>query len=93
MAKNDEKNNGPEETKKNNGDDKLLKAACKAYGIKDEHILASSVKTDGEVVIVTHGGVKVRWREGDKVEPLDPVRVDGIVRKKPKVVVGKKKSS
>ena len=72
--------------------DPLLDAACKAYGIEKKFVFAHSVKA-GEVTIVTNGGAKVRWKKGDEVEPLEPVRVDGIVRKKPKVIAGKKKKA
>jgi len=42
-------------------------------------------------VIVTNGGAKVRFKKGDEVEKLAPERVDGISRKKPRYVAGKKK--
>ena len=80
-----------EEEKKGNENGSLLKAACKAYGIDEKFVFASSVTEDKEVIIVTNGGAKVRWRPGDKCEPLDPIRVDGIIRKKMRVVAGKKK--
>lgn len=70
----------------------LIIEACKAYGIDQKYVLASRIdKETGEAVIVTHGGAKVRFVKGDEVEPLDPVRVDGVIRKKMKVVAGKKK--
>jgi len=47
---------------------------------------------DNAVVIVTVGGAKVRWQPGVKPQPLDPIRVDGIIRKKMKPVTGTKKA-
>lgn len=66
-----------EEVKEVKGGKGLLARACEAYGVAEQYVLSSKVH-NGEVTIVTHGGVKVRWREGDKVEPLHPVRVTGI---------------
>ena len=79
------------EEKKDNANGSLLKAACKAYGIDPEYVLSSRVTKKKEVIIVTNGGIKVRWRPGDKVEELDPIRVDGKIRKKMRVVAGKKR--
>lgn len=76
------------EEKKDNG---LIAAACKAYGIAEKYLLSSKVYPHQEVVLVTHGGAKVRWKKGDEVEPLDPIRVDGIIRKKMKPITGVKK--
>ena len=57
-----------------------------------EHVFASNYYPEaGEVVIVTAGGTKVRFKKGDKVEALEPVRVDGVIRKKMKPVTGAKK--
>lgn len=68
----------------------LIEAACKAYGIAKQYVLAS--RMDGnEAVIVTVGGTKVRYKDGDKVTPLDPIRVDGIIRKKMRAITGAKK--
>lgn len=77
---------------KNNG--KAIQAACEAYGIDPKYVLSSYVDPNtGEVVIVTQGGMKVRYKAGDKVEPLDPITVSGINSKnvKKKVVAGKAK--
>lgn len=68
----------------------LVKEACKAYGIDPQHMFASSVK-NGEVTILTKGGTRVRYKKGDQVERLDPIKVDGIVRKKMRPVTGAKK--
>ena len=70
---------------------KLIAAGCKAFGIAQKHVLSSKVYDGKEVVIVTHGGAKVRFKDGDEVEPLDPIRVDGVIRKKMKPVTGGKK--
>lgn len=64
--------------------------ALKAYGIAEEFVLTHRVKGD-TVIIVTQGGEKVSWRPGDKVEKLEPIRVDGVIRKKMKTVTGAKK--
>ena len=72
-------------------DKRMIAAACKAYGVDEKYLFASKVYPDGEVVLVTSGGAKVRWRKGDEAEPLDPVRVDGVIRKKMKPVTGAKK--
>ena len=99
----DQKSKAAEEKAKGNGGitakgekkaktkEALLAKAMKAYGIDEKYRRDSSVKDDGEVVILTDGGAKVRWREGDEVEPLDPIRVDGVIRKKMKPITGGKK--
>ena len=59
--------------------DKLIAAACEAYGIAPKYVLASRIdQATGEAVIVTHGGSKVRFQTGAKVEPLDQIAVTGI---------------
>ena len=72
----------------------LIDEGCKAYGIEAKHLFASNVRViDGEktAVLLTNGGEKVYFKKGDKPEPLDPIRVDGIIRKKMKAVTGAKK--
>lgn len=34
------------------------------------------------------GGVKIKWKFGDKVKLLEPVQIDGIPRPEPKPVTG-----
>lgn len=69
----------------------IIDEAAKAYGIAPEFILSSKYYPEtGEAVIATHGGAKVRFCKGDKPDPLDPVQVDGIIRKKPRFITGKK---
>lgn len=59
--------------------DKLMAAALKAYGIAPRYVLASRYDPEtGEMVIVTHGGSKVRYREGDHPQPLSSIAVTGI---------------
>jgi len=71
---------------------RLIDEACEAYGIDKKHVLDSNFYPEtGEAVIVTNGGAKVRFKKGDEVEKLAPERVDGISRKKPRYVAGKKK--
>jgi len=76
-------------------DDKLINAALKAFGIDKQYVLGSRIDGEtGEAVIVTVGGAKVRYSEGDDVTPLTPVRITGISPKKPRPItgVGKKKA-
>lgn len=82
-----------EETKQN-GKESMLKKACKDYGIDAQYILKSRETHDKKgLVIITVGGAKVRWYPNDKdIQPLDPVRVDGKIRKKMKPVTGDKKA-
>jgi len=82
--------NGKIEKEKADG---LIAAACKAYGIGAEYLFGSRVDGD-EAVLVTNGGKKVRYKAGDKVEPLGSIAVTGInpAAKKRKVIAGKKKA-
>jgi len=83
----DEKKNTEE--KKNND---LIEAGLKSYGIDKKHVLKTRIdNATGEAVIVTVGGAKVRYAEGMEVKPLDPIRVDGVIRKKMKPITGGKK--
>ena len=69
--------------------DKLFEEALKAYGIDKQFVFASSVNA-GVATIVTNGGTRVRYRAGDKVEPLDQIAVTGINPKpKRKPIAGK----
>jgi hypothetical protein len=43
----------------------LVKLALEAHGLKSEHVLASKIR-GSEVSIVTRGGQRIRWKEGDK---------------------------
>lgn len=70
----------------------LIDEACKAYGIAPEYVFSSRIDTDF-VVLLTNGGTRVSYKEGDKVEPLDDIAITGINPKtaKRKVIAGKKK--
>ncbi len=71
---------------------RLIDGACEAYGIDKKYVLGSNYYPEtGEAVIVTSGGAKVRFKTDDEVEKLPPERVDGVSRKKPRYVAGKKK--
>jgi hypothetical protein len=60
-------------------DQALIDEACRAYGIGKDYVFASRVDAaTGEVVIVTVGGSKVRFKRGDKPEPLNQIRVTGV---------------
>ena len=54
----------------------LIEEACRAYGIQKNFVFASSEK-DGMATIVTVGGFKVRYKAGDKPDPLPEYRVTG----------------
>lgn len=74
--------------------DNILAAALKAYGIGENSVLDSSFNGEtGEVTIVTNGGSKVRFKDGDKPEPLDKIAITGInpAATKRKVIAGKAK--
>lgn len=80
-----------EEKKEEKKAQAIIDEAAKAYGIAPEYIFSSKCCPEtGEAVIVTHGGAKVKFCKGDKPDPLDPVQVDGIIRKKMRPVTGKK---
>lgn len=69
--------------------DKLIEEACKAYGIDKKFVAGSAYNEDAkEAVIVTNGGKKVRFKAGDKVEPLDAIAVSGINPKVRKPITG-----
>ena len=72
----------------------LVAEARAAYGIAPEFIIGSAVRDEDGVktaVIVTAGGKKVSYTAGQKMEKLEPVEIDGVVRKKMKAVTGGKK--
>jgi len=82
----------PEEKPLTKDEQKLIEDGCKAYGIPQEHLFHFRIDPrTKEAVLVTAGGKKVRYARGMEVEKLDPVAVDGISRKKPRHVMGKKK--
>lgn len=57
---------------------RLISKACKAYGIDEQYVLGSGIDAvTGEAIIVTHGGKKVRYREGASVTELTPTEVTG----------------
>lgn len=66
----------------------LVTAGCKVYGIEKKYVLSARVtELNGKetAVIGTHGGAKVfynRDMESKKIDPLPPVRIDGLLRKK-----------
>ncbi len=81
--KDQKENQGTEEPK---GSKKLLAEACKAFGIDPKYIFASRQDNEtGEMVILTNGGKRVRYRSGQEVEPLDPIAITGInpIKRKP----------
>ena len=72
--------------------EKTIAAAAKAYGVDKKYIKASSFdEVTKTATIVTHGGKKVRYQDGDKVEPLDQISVTGINPIKRKAIAGKEK--
>lgn len=75
-------------------EDKLIDEGCKAYGIAPKYVLSSRIDTQtGEAVILTKGGSKVRFKAGDKPQPLSEIAVTGINPNwaKKKVIAGKEK--
>jgi hypothetical protein len=66
------------EKKATAANDELIAAACKAYGIAPKYVFASSVNAAGQAVILTNGGTRVRFKAGDKVEPLGQIAITGI---------------
>lgn len=73
---------------------KLIAEAVDAYGIADEFVFAAGIdKETGHAVIVTNGGAKVKYAEGDEVEPLTQIQITGInpEAEKRKPIAGKKK--
>ena len=84
---------GPAEEKPiSKEEQKLIDEGCKAYGIPKEFLFHKRIDREkGQVVLVTHGGKKVRYSKGMEVEPLTQVQVDGKPTKKPRHVMGKKK--
>jgi hypothetical protein len=83
-----------EKEEKNESGDNIMKQARDAYGIDPKYVLADRYDAaTGEVIIVTNGGSKVRFKAGDKVEKLDEIAITGINPKaaKRKVVAGKAK--
>lgn len=85
----------PKEKKLSAAEEKLIAKACDKYGIKEDFVFASGIQDkDGtpEAVIVTNGGKKVRYADGDEVLPLSDVQITGVSPNKPrKVVAGKEK--
>jgi hypothetical protein len=83
-----------EEKGKSKAGDELIAEACKAYGIDPKYVFSSAYhKETGEAVILTNGGSKVRFKAGDKVDPLGEIAVTGInpAWAKKKVIAGKVK--
>lgn len=55
----------------------LILQAAAAYGIAEEYIFSASER-GGVVTIVTAGGMRVRYADGDKVKKLPSVKVSGL---------------
>lgn len=51
-------------------DDPHVRAAMAAYDLEVHHVSAAAIAVTGEVVIVTAGGCKLRWRPGAPVVAL-----------------------
>jgi hypothetical protein len=46
-------------------DEKGFQETLKVYGLREEHVFAQRFdETTGEIVIVTHGGAKIRHKKG-----------------------------
>lgn len=74
--------------------EQLFRQAMKVYGIDNqEHVRKwryfPPLEEGGErICLLTHGGEKVTYKEGDQPEKLEPYRIDGISRKKSKPLPG-----
>ncbi|MFA5423046.1 MAG: hypothetical protein WC374_04245 [Phycisphaerae bacterium] len=74
--------------------DKIIAMALAAFGIDPKFVFASNYdENTKEAVILTNGGTRVRFKEGDKVEKLDEIAITGINPKnaKKKVIAGAEK--
>ena len=73
--------------------DKLIAMALAAFGIAAKYVAGSRYdEQTKEAIIVTNGGSKVRFKDGDKVEPLTDIQITGInpaAKRKP-ITGGKK---
>lgn len=57
----------------------LIDEACKAWGVDKKYLFAAGIDAaTGEAVIVTNGGMKRRWKKGDKPQPLSEIEVTGV---------------
>jgi hypothetical protein len=85
MAKND----------KNEIGDKIIAMALAAFGIDPKFVAGSRYdEVTEEAIIVTVGGKKVRFKDGDKVEKLSQIEITGInpaPKRKPITGAGKEK--
>lgn len=81
-----------DQEQKNTIGDKVIAAALAAYGIAPEHVYASRYDAPTkEAIIVTNGGTRVRFKDGDKPEKLGEIAITGINPAKRKVIAGKEK--
>lgn len=83
-----------EKKEKNRIGDNIMAEALEAYGIDPKYVFASKVYPEtGEAVILTNGGSKVRFKAGDKPQPLSQIAITGINPEaaKRKVIAGKAK--
>jgi len=63
----------------NGNGDKIIQAALRAYGIDRKYVHGSRYdQGTGEAIVVTVGGSKVRFKDGDKPEKLDDIAVTGV---------------
>lgn len=84
MAEKDKNEKTPAEEKNANGD-KLIAEACAAYKISPKYVMVSRYDAEEKAAIIcTVGGKKVRYRAGDKVQPLDSIAVTGVNPRKEK---------
>lgn len=75
-------NEQEEKDKLTDADLKLIEQGCKAFGIGMEYLENARIDREtGEAVLLTAGGSRVRYAKDDEVEPLEPIKVDGKIRK------------
>lgn len=69
--------------------EKLLAMALAAFGIDEKHVFDDSFNPEtGVVTILTNGGTRVTFKEGEKPERLDEISITGIPKAR-KVIAGK----
>lgn len=56
-----------------------IAAACEAYGINPQYLLSSKFDVATQtVMLLTHGGKKVKWRDGMDVSALSEIEITGV---------------
>jgi hypothetical protein len=81
-----------EDGSQNTNGDKLIEKALAAFGIDPQYVHSSRYDdVTKEAIIVTVGGKKVRFMNGDDPNKLDEVSITGVNPVKRKPITGKGK--